>query len=90
MQKLSMKQLNLHLTDSACTATAYLSGIKTNDAEIGLNAKTAYKSCEDYADKSNHVDSIATWFQNANKSSGIVTTTRITHAVSEFHGIKNF
>lgn len=67
--------------DSACTATAYLSGIKTNDGEIGVNAKTSFGNCTDNLNTSNHVDSIATWFQNANRSSGVVTTTRITHAV---------
>ena len=74
--------------DSACTATAYLAGVKTNDGEIGVNAKATYANCLDGLDEANHVDSIAAWFQKANRSSGIVTTTRITHAVSNLLNTK--
>ncbi|CAG9802972.1 unnamed protein product [Chironomus riparius] len=72
--------VDVQVADSACTATAYLSGVKTNDGEIGVNANATYESCLDGQDESNHVDSIAAWFQRAGRSSGIVTTTRITHA----------
>ncbi|XP_070506410.1 alkaline phosphatase-like isoform X1 [Chironomus tepperi] len=72
--------VDVQVADSACTATAYLSGVKTNDGEIGVNANATYENCYDGLNKANHVDSIAAWFQKANRSSGIVTTTRITHA----------
>lgn len=66
--------------DSACTATAYLRGVKGNYATIGVNAKVAFNDCEAMLDEKNHVDSIMKWAQDAGKGTGIVTTTRVTHA----------
>ncbi|KAG5683695.1 hypothetical protein PVAND_012961 [Polypedilum vanderplanki] len=72
--------VDLQVSESACTAVAYLSGVKTNDGVIGINAKSSSANCADSIDESNYVDSIATWFQDKNRSTGVVTTTRITHA----------
>ncbi|XP_024941132.1 membrane-bound alkaline phosphatase-like isoform X2 [Cephus cinctus] len=66
--------------DSACTATAYLCGIKANEGTMGVNAKVTRSVCEGQLDESNHVSSIAAWAQDVGKSAGIVTTTRVTHA----------
>lgn len=66
------------VADSACTATAYLSGVKGNYGTIGVNAKVPRYQCD--VDPANHVDSIAKWAQDAGKATGIVTTTRVTHA----------
>lgn len=66
--------------DSACSATAYLCGVKTNDATIGVTAKVKRGDCNAMADKNNHVKSIAHWAQQAGKAAGFVTTTRVTHA----------
>lgn len=33
------------IADSACTATAYLTGVKTNDGMVGINAKVPYGDC---------------------------------------------
>jgi len=68
------------VADSACTATAYLGGVKTNDAMIGLNAHATLSNCFDGSDTAKHVDSIAVWAMNKGKEAGFVTTTRITHA----------
>ncbi|XP_026462591.1 alkaline phosphatase-like [Ctenocephalides felis] len=66
--------------DSACSATAYLCGIKANDGTIGVSANVTRKNCETMADTNNHVHSIAKWAQDKGKATGIVTTTRVTHA----------
>ena len=64
--------------DSACTATAYLSGVKTNSGTINVNAKVLKSQCE--VSEADHVYSIAKWAQESAKAAGVVTTTRITHA----------
>ncbi|XP_056399174.1 alkaline phosphatase, tissue-nonspecific isozyme-like [Hyla sarda] len=64
--------------DSAATATAFLCGVKTNKAIIGLSAATELGSCN--TSKGNEVDSILKWAKAAGKSVGVVTTTRINHA----------
>ncbi|XP_046428321.1 membrane-bound alkaline phosphatase-like [Neodiprion virginianus] len=68
------------VADSACSATAYLTGVKTNDGVIGLNAGVSYGDCEAMTNTSNHLSSIAQWALEGGKSAGIVTTTRVTHA----------
>jgi alkaline phosphatase len=64
--------------DSACTAVAFLSGVKTNYRLLGLNGNILSRQC-DYSE-ADHVDSIVGWAQKSKKATGIVTTTRITHA----------
>ncbi|XP_023174585.2 alkaline phosphatase, tissue-nonspecific isozyme [Drosophila hydei] len=54
--------------DSACAATACLTGIKTNYGSIGQSAQGV------------KVESILNWAQDAGKATGIVTTTRLTDA----------
>ncbi|KAF5271195.1 hypothetical protein FQA39_LY08202 [Lamprigera yunnana] len=68
------------VADSACSATAYLCGIKANEATIGVNAAVKLHDCEGMNNASNRVNSIAHQSQLAGKRSGIVTTTRVTHA----------
>ncbi|XP_064090180.1 alkaline phosphatase-like [Macrobrachium nipponense] len=68
------------VTDSAASATAYLSGVKTNQAIIGLDATAIYENCSTQNDISTHTSSIAEWFLEAGRSAGLVTTTRVTHA----------
>lgn len=72
--------VNKQVPDSACTATAYLSGVKGNYGTIGVNAKVQRFDCTTASDKSTHTESIASWAQKSNKSSGLVTTARVTHA----------
>ena len=64
--------------DSACTAVAFLAGVKTNNRLLGLNANVLSRQC--VVSEADHVESIVGWAQKANKATGIVTTTRITHA----------
>lgn len=66
--------------DSACTATAYMSGVKTNFRAIGVSAKVKSGDCEGAKVEGNRVESIVQWAQKAGKATGIVTTTRVTHA----------
>ncbi|KAL7029982.1 hypothetical protein ACKWTF_006462 [Chironomus riparius] len=72
--------VDVQVADSACTSTAYLNGVKANFLTIGVNPNAKYKNCNDNVDRTKWTSSIAQWFQNAGRSAGIVTTTRITHA----------
>lgn len=72
--------LDSQVADSACSATAYLSGVKNNYGSIGISGKVQRGDCDGQMDHSNHVKSIAKWAMDAGKSAGIVTTTRITDA----------
>ena len=68
-------------TDSAATATAYLSGVKTRVAMIGLSGHVQIKECSPNM-MDHKVKSILKWAKEAGKSVGIVTTTRVTHPVN--------
>lgn len=59
------------MPDSAGTATAIFSGIKTKYAVIGLDS-----SASNTSDDKDRLGSIMDWAQAANKKTGIVTTTR--------------
>ncbi|KAH8301338.1 hypothetical protein KR059_000463 [Drosophila kikkawai] len=71
---------NAQVPDSACTATAYLCGVKTNIVALGVTAAVNFNNCSGSEDPANRLTSIAEWAQNAGKSTGIVTTTTLTHA----------
>ncbi|XP_030371539.1 membrane-bound alkaline phosphatase [Scaptodrosophila lebanonensis] len=66
--------------DSACTATAYLCGVKAQEGTIGVTGAVPRTDCKAMLDESTHVDSIAKWAIDAGKWAGLVTTTRVTHA----------
>ncbi|CAK1587353.1 unnamed protein product [Parnassius mnemosyne] len=68
------------IADSACTATAYLCGVKNNYGVLGLTAAVPRRNCSASLDTSTHIDSIAAWALADGRDAGIVTTTRITHA----------
>lgn len=72
--------VDYQVPDSACTATAFLSGIKTNFGVLSMSANVPSRNCSAEADESNHVDSIFKYAQTAKKATGIVTTARLTHA----------
>ncbi|XP_058835962.1 membrane-bound alkaline phosphatase-like [Topomyia yanbarensis] len=72
--------VNYQVPDSACTATAYLTGVKANYGTIGVNAKVPVYDCEAELDSSSHTHSIAKWAMDTGKDAGLVTTTRVTHA----------
>ncbi|XP_037950626.1 membrane-bound alkaline phosphatase-like [Teleopsis dalmanni] len=68
------------VADSACTATAYLGGVKANYGTIGVNANVRRYNCTEAQNPANFVESIAKWAQDADKDTGFVTTSRVTHA----------
>ncbi|XP_017066483.1 membrane-bound alkaline phosphatase [Drosophila eugracilis] len=72
--------VNRQVADSACTATAYLGGVKGNYGTIGVNANVPRYSCNGAANEEDRVLSIAQWAQAAGKDAGFVTTARVTHA----------
>ncbi|XP_061401864.1 alkaline phosphatase [Musca vetustissima] len=71
---------NGQTADSACSATAYLTGVKTNLLMIGVNGHVTFNNCSLSSNPDYHTESIAQWAQMAGKSTGIVTTTTVTHA----------
>ncbi|KAL5283502.1 hypothetical protein ACFFRR_006024 [Megaselia abdita] len=71
---------NAQVADSACTATAYHTGVKTSLGSIGVNANVSFFDCAASSDSVNQVDSILKLAQDSCKSTGIVTTTKVTHA----------
>ncbi|KAG5667737.1 hypothetical protein PVAND_015707 [Polypedilum vanderplanki] len=66
------------VADSACTANAFLHGVKNNYQSLGLTANVSRTACT-FTDE-DITYSIAKWAQDAGKATGVVTTTRITHA----------
>jgi len=68
------------VADSACSATAYLGGVKGNIGTIGVSAAVKYKECSGQQDTNNHVSSIMDWAREAGKATGLVTTNGIVDA----------
>ncbi|XP_073258297.1 alkaline phosphatase-like [Porites lutea] len=66
-------------TDSASTATAFLTGIKTDSGVIGVSSSVTRFQCSSVTEQSKAA-SILTLAEKAGMSTGIVTTARITHA----------
>ncbi|XP_074658589.1 alkaline phosphatase-like [Tubulanus polymorphus] len=67
------------VADSAGTATAFLSGVKTKFGTVGVDESVELNNCSTYTEQSK-LDSIIQWARAAGKSTGIVTTARVTHA----------
>ena len=72
--------MDRQVPDSAGTATAFLTGVKANFGTIGVNANIAQKETDCSKIAANSVPSILKWAQDQGKATGVVTTTRITHA----------
>lgn len=49
------------IPDSACTATAYLCGVKANRGTLGVTAEVPRWDCPASVDTSSHLESIAAW-----------------------------
>jgi alkaline phosphatase len=64
--------------DSAPTATAILSGVKTRASVIGIGPEARIDDCA--SGKSHHLPSLMDLAQARGLATGVVTTTRITHA----------
>lgn len=72
--------VNFQVADSANTATAYLTGVKGNYETIGVNAQVKRDDCDGAMDVAKQTESLAKWAQASCKATGIVTTSRVTHA----------
>ena len=72
--------VDYQVPESGCTATAFLSGIKTNYGVLSMSAHSADCNCSRECEFNNHADSIFKFAQEASKATGIVTNARITHA----------
>ncbi|XP_037509795.1 alkaline phosphatase [Rhipicephalus sanguineus] len=70
--------LDVQTSDSANTATAYLSGVKANFETLGVDSTVKRLQC--HSDPTTHLPSIMNWAQEAGMWTGIVTTTRVTDA----------
>uniref|UniRef100_A0A6M2E1K4 Alkaline phosphatase n=1 Tax=Xenopsylla cheopis TaxID=163159 RepID=A0A6M2E1K4_XENCH len=66
--------------DSASTATALFCGSKTNYETLGVDANVELKDCMASMQPQSRLESIISWAQKNGKSTGFVTTTRVTHA----------
>jgi alkaline phosphatase len=67
-----------HTTDSSSSANAFLSGAKAYDGVLGVESDVRRGDCN--ASKQRPRDTIADWARARGKATGLVTTTRITHA----------
>ena len=65
--------------DSACTASALYSGIKTNYGTLGYDSGVEQDN-DSSVTASNEVTTILKWAQDSGKATGFVTTARVTHA----------
>lgn len=72
--------INYQVADSACTATAILTGVKNNFNVLSLTGDVSVRNCTAQRDNSTHIESIFKYAQDDDKMTGIVTNTRITHA----------
>ena len=70
--------VNSQVPDSAGTATAMLAGVKTRIGVIGVAADVAYDDCASAA--AHAVPTLLEHAERAGLASGVITTTRITHA----------
>ncbi|XP_030842571.1 alkaline phosphatase [Strongylocentrotus purpuratus] len=64
--------------DSAGTATAFFSGIKTKSGVVGIDDRVEYADCE--SGVGGEVDSVLVNAHNIGKATGVISTARITHA----------
>ncbi|GLV38224.1 Alkaline phosphatase 12 [Carabus blaptoides fortunei] len=71
---------NKLVPDSSSTATALFTGLKINHKMTGVDPLISLNDCPGSLQEEMRVDSIADWAQAAGKSTGFVTTTRVTHA----------
>ncbi|XP_018374762.1 PREDICTED: alkaline phosphatase 4 [Trachymyrmex cornetzi] len=66
--------------DSAGTATAIFSGVKTKYRMVGLDARAQVNKCDEQLNELSKLTTVADWAQQSGMDTGFVTTTRITHA----------
>lgn len=69
---------NFQISDSAGTAVAMVSGLKTLSGVLGVDSNVSYGNCATVA--GNEVDTLFELAARAGLSTGLVSTARITHA----------
>lgn len=69
---------NFQVADSAGTASAMVSGMKTLSGVLGVTSQVSYGNCATVA--GNEADTLFELAARAGLATGLVTTTRITHA----------
>jgi alkaline phosphatase len=70
--------VNAQVADSAATATALLSGVKTLSRVVGVDAGVTIGDCQSVAEHT--VPTLLEIAEAAGRATGVVTTARITHA----------
>ncbi|CAI6351315.1 unnamed protein product [Macrosiphum euphorbiae] len=68
------------VADSACSATAYLTGVKGNIETIGVSGTVTNRDCMASNEPANQAVSSMRWAQRAGKRTGVVSNMRVTHA----------
>lgn len=68
------------VADSACSATAYLTGVKANFGTLGITGDVERFSCDGQNDPAKRTTSLAKWAQDRCKATGLVTTSKVTDA----------
>ncbi len=71
---------NQQTADSAPTMTAIMTGVKTNDGIIGLNQNVSKGETDATLIHNNSVETLLEIAEKHGLSTGVVTTTRVTHA----------
>nr|WP_321508980.1 alkaline phosphatase [uncultured Hyphomonas sp.] len=66
------------IADSASTATAMMSGVKTNSRTLGITGDASYDNCASV--EGNTTDTIFEIAEAAGLATGVITTARLTHA----------
>ncbi|XP_044254146.1 alkaline phosphatase 4-like [Tribolium madens] len=72
--------VDMQVPDSAGTATALFTGVKTRYEAVGVDVNCHKTIANRTVFEASKLEGIMTWAQLSNKSTGIITTTRITHA----------
>ena len=61
------------MTDSAASATAFLTGVKGRYGTVGLDVSAQYNVCRSDLGNKPNVDSVLKWAQDAGKATGKYT-----------------
>ncbi|XP_014253000.1 alkaline phosphatase, tissue-nonspecific isozyme-like [Cimex lectularius] len=72
--------INKQVTDSASSATAIFTGVKTNQETVGVDSTVSLNDCKASLKQNARLQSISVWALEAGKAAGFVTNTRVTHA----------
>ncbi|XP_012277705.1 alkaline phosphatase [Orussus abietinus] len=70
--------MDAQVGESSACATALLCGVKANYETVGLDSSARFENC--HSSFNAKVPSLIKWAQQQGKSTGLVTTTRVTHA----------